>query len=94
MKNGKLEKDVLQFMSGFRLGREQARKDGELHLSVGEGSACMSPLSFLGLLSLREKTFLTGFLESGMADVSSLGVFSFVNELFDKASIVHCSLMS
>lgn len=73
--------------SGFRLAREQARKDGKLDLSVREASACMSPLPFLGLLSLGEKTFLTEFLESGMADVSSLGVFSFVNELFDKASL-------
>lgn len=76
-------------MPDFRLDREQARKDGELDLSVRKTSACMGPLP-----SLREKKFLTGFLESGMADVSSLGVFSFVNELSDKASIIQYSLMS
>lgn len=56
------KKEVLQFTEGNRLGSEQAKKDGEPR------SQCKRGLCLPRLLSFREKTFLTGFLESGMAE--------------------------
>lgn len=83
----------LQFRPGYR-DRYRAvsvdclqgtsKKNRELDVSVREA------LSFPGLLSLRQKAFCAGFLRSGSAEC----LFSLVDKLSDKASIVHYSLLS